>query len=117
MNKDPKIFIEHIIESIEIIEAYARGKTYDEFCNSTQLHDAIIRRLEIIGEAIKNIPEEIKREYPLIPWRKVAGMRDILIHEYFGVDLELTWEVIRQNIPKIKKQILEIKNALEQEHV
>lgn len=117
MNKDPKIFIEHIIESIELIETYAQKKTYREFKNSTQLQDSIIRRLEIIGEAIKNIPKKVRQRYPSIPWKKVAGMRDILIHEYFGVDMRLTWEAVKKNLPELKKQILEVKNAIAKDTV
>jgi len=81
-----------VLECIELIEKYTGGKSKEEFLKSIQLQDAVIRRIEIIGEAVKNIPEGIKKSYQDIPWKKIAGMRDILIHEYFGVDLELTWE-------------------------
>jgi uncharacterized protein with HEPN domain len=105
MKKDPKIFIEHILESIEAIQEYLKGF-------SKEKQDAVIRRMEIIGEAVKNISDEIKGKYLDIPWRRIAGMRDILIHEYFGVDLELTWEVVRKEMVNLKKEMLKIKEEL-----
>lgn len=108
MKKDPKVFLGHILECIELIEIYIKGQTSDSFKSSIQLQDSLIRRLEIIGEAIKNLPEPIKKKFPEVSWKNIAGMRDILIHEYFGVDLDLTWRVITNEIPKLKKQIQSI---------
>lgn len=90
MRKDPKIFIEHILECIKWIENYAKGITKNEFLKSVKTQDAIIRRIEIIGEAVKNIPKDIKDKYVDVRWKEIAGMRDILVHEYFGIDLDLT---------------------------
>lgn len=113
MKKDVRIFIEHILECINLIEEYIKEKTKDEFFNSRQLQDAVIRRIEIIGEAVKNLSQEVKDKYLDIPWKRIAGMRDILIHEYFGIDLELTWRIAEVEISELKKKILEIKKDLE----
>ena len=112
MKRDAKIFFEHILASIALIEGYTEGKTKEDFLCSIQLQDSVIRRIEIIGEAIKNIPTETKKNYPHIPWKKIAGTRDILIHEYFGIDLELTWEVVMKDIPDLKTKLIEINENL-----
>jgi len=112
MKKDSTVFIEHISECINLIEEYIKGKTKNDFFASKQLQDSVIRRIEIIGEAVKNLPGELKSKYPGIPWKRIAGMRDILIHEYFGIDLELTWRVAKSEIPKFKKQISGIRKKL-----
>ena len=109
MRKDPEVFLAHILESIDLIEGYSEGKTREEFVESLQLQDAIIRRIEIIGEAVKNLPEDFKRDHPEIAWQKIAGMRDVLIHQYFGVDLALTWDVVQSDIPDLKLKISQLK--------
>lgn len=104
MKKDPKVFLEHIIESIQLIEEYAKPLTVEEFQKNKAMQDAIIRRLEIIGEAVKNVPTSFKAHHPNIPWKQMAGMRDILIHEYFDVDLLLIWSVVQRELPAIKEK-------------
>jgi len=112
MKKDVKIFLEHILESISLIEDYTKGKKKKEFLDSKLLQDAVIRRIEIIGEAIINIPNDLKEKFKDIPWKNIIGMRDILIHQYFGADLALIWKVITENIPELKLQILSVKANL-----
>src|SRR3989338_2788173 len=106
--KNPKIFLEDILESIIRIEKYVKGKTKKEFLDNYEKQDAIIKRLEIIGEAVKNISTGIKKKHPEIPWKDMAGMRDILVHEYFGVIMDRVWDTAKNDIPKLKKQIKEL---------
>ena len=105
MKKDPKIFLEHILESIGEIEKYTKNISKKRFFDSVMIQDAVVRRLEIIGEAVKNLPTSFKNRYPKIPLKKIAGTRDILIHEYFGVNVDLVWKIVNKNIPQLKKQI------------
>ncbi len=94
MKKDNTVFLNHMLDAIAMIEDYLRSKSYQDFINNHMLQDAVIREIEIIGEATKNLSEEFKSRYPYIPWRQIAGMRDKLIHAYFGVDLDAVWEKI-----------------------
>ncbi len=108
MKKDPKIFLQHILESIERIEEFTKNISKEDFLKSTETQDAVIRRLEIIGEATKNLPKGFIQKYPEIPWGELARLRDKLIHGYFGVDLNLTFEIVNKDLPKLKKQISKI---------
>lgn len=105
MRKDPKVFLGHILESIEAIEEYTADINKDKFLKTRQKVDAVTRRIEIIGEATKNLPADFKLNAPHIPWKKIAGMRDNLIHEYFGVNEDLVWKVVKKDLPELKKEI------------
>ena len=84
----------------------------DDFLKSVSIQDAVIRRLEIIGEAVKNIPPEFRDEYPDIPWRQIAGMRDVLIHGYFGVDLAMTWKLVKSDLPELERKVAGVRKKL-----
>lgn len=115
MERDINLFIQDILESIGLIEDYTKGINKEEFLNkdnNLQMKDAIFRRLEIIGEAVKNIPEDFKNKHSDIPWKEIAGMRNILIHEYFGVMLERVWKTASKDLPELKKNILKILKEL-----
>jgi len=111
MKRNMKLYLQDIWESILAIEEYTQKLAEADFYSNRQVQDAIVRRLEIIGEAVKNIDEDFREKYPQIPWKKIAGMRDIIAHEYFGVKLDRVWEVVKKDLPYLKQRMLLIKRA------
>ncbi|MCD6093211.1 MAG: DUF86 domain-containing protein [Candidatus Omnitrophica bacterium] len=110
-----KMFAEDIVEAINKIGRYIKGLTSETFAENEMVVDAVIRNLEIIGEASSNIPEDVREKCPDIPWRRMIGLRNITIHEYFGVDLGIIWEIINRNLPETKPKIEAILRSFNEE--
>ena len=108
MSQDFDIYLEDILEAIDRIQAYVQDVTRETFDADRMRIDAVIRNLEVIGEAVKQVPDSVREKYPSVAWRKIAGLRDILIHKYFDVNLEIVWGVVQSNIPILKTEIQQI---------
>lgn len=100
-----RLFLEDILECIRKIQEYAANMEFEDFLKDTKTQDAVVRNLEIIGEASKHIPAVIKGKYHEIEWDKIAGLRNRIIHDYLGVDMNIVWEIKEQNLPSLKEQI------------
>ena len=105
MRRDALVYVADVLECIGKIEEYTSGTGWDDFSKNTQTQDAVFRRLEVIGEAVKGIGQEIRAKHPDVPWKEIAGMRDVLIHGYFGVKPERIWKVIEEDLPQLKKNM------------
>lgn len=103
--RDYELYLDDILKAAKRIAKYIKGFTLEKLKKDSLVVDGVVRNLEIIGEAAKNIPTNIKDKYPDIEWKKIAGLRDILAHEYFGVDLEVLWDIIQNKLPVLRKQI------------
>lgn len=108
MKKDATIFLEDILKNIELIEEFTKDMTKDQFMKDIKTQYSVNRGIEIIGEATKNLPKSITDKYQDIPWKDIRGMRDKLIHAYFGVNLDSVWLVIKDDLPDLKIKIMNV---------
>ncbi|MFQ5887505.1 MAG: DUF86 domain-containing protein [Candidatus Hydrothermarchaeales archaeon] len=108
MQREYKAYLKDVLGAIKKIERYTENLSIDGFAEDELIQDGVVRNLEIIGEAVKSIPDDIKIRNPEIEWKKIAGLRDILIHAYFGIDIEVVWDIIKNKIPGMKKKSLEL---------
>ena len=108
MSKSPKEYLSHILDEVNYLLDSSKATSQEQFMHDMTLQRAFSRSLEIIGEAAKNLPEDFSRSYDEIDWKSIAGMRDRLIHHYFGVDYEIVWDVVKNEIPKLKEQVSQI---------
>lgn len=112
MTRNAKLYLQDIEDSISKINEYVKNMSFDDFANDHKTIDAIIRNLEIIGEAVKNLPQEIKTKHKEVPWNEICGMRNKAIHEYWGVDEEILWKTTQDDLPVLEKQIFKIKQDI-----
>jgi uncharacterized protein with HEPN domain len=102
--KDERVYLLHAIEAIDAVLSYTEGGR-EEFFAERKTQDAVIRNIEVIGQAVKGISDDTRMLEPTVPWRQIAGMRDKLIHEYFGVDLNLVWDVVERDLPAVRPRL------------
>lgn len=114
MKKDHLVFLHHMLDCIKSIESDVKNITKEQFLKKRTATNSVLWNMEVLGEAAKNIPTDFRKEHPEIPWQTISGMRDKLIHEYFGIDLGNVWKVVKEDVPNLKKQIMEI---LEKEEI
>lgn len=98
-------YLADILTAIAEVDDFTRGMIYEEFTTDKKTINAVIRSLEVLGEATKHIPAPFRKKHPDIPWSKMAGLRDVLIHDYMGVDLMTVWKVVKERLPEVKEQV------------
>ncbi|HLE61576.1 MAG TPA: DUF86 domain-containing protein [Pyrinomonadaceae bacterium] len=111
MSRDYRLFLEDMQLSCEKISRYVEGLSFAQFVSDEKSYDAVLRNLQVIGDAVKQIPEEVRQKYSAVEWRKIGGFRDFVVHEYFGIDQDILWDVIKNQVPTLLEQIKQIDSS------
>lgn len=112
--RDDRVYLLHIRDAIERILVYTR-EGREAFFADPRTQDAVVRNIEVVGEAVKSVSQSLRQGHPQIPWTRIAGMRDKLIHEYFGVDLNLVWDAVQRDIPRLRDEVQKILDGLDRD--
>jgi len=115
MSRNAFLYIKDVLENMQDAEEFIQGMSYEQFCADKRTVNAVLRSIEVIGEATKNVPEEIRARYLTIPWKEMAGMRDKVIHFCFGVDKEMVWLVVKDRIPALRPLIERILREMKEQ--
>ncbi len=110
--RDDKVYLQDILEAISRIETYTTGASYESFLTNNLLQDGVIRQLEIIGEASRNLTDALRANHPQVPWRRIIGMRNRIMHVYFSVDLLAVWDTVQVDLDRLKTQVQDILQEL-----
>ena len=113
MSRSAKILLGDILEAAGLLAKYTSGLNLGDFAENIEKQDSVARRLEIIGEAVKGLPQDLRDRYPEVPWRDITGARDVLVHEYFRIDIDLAWDMVQKDIPKLAAQVERILDELD----
>lgn len=113
MPRDSKVYLEDILAAARKVRTYTAGMTRERFSADEKTIDAVVRNLEVIGEAARSVPEVVRQKAEGIDWRKIVGLRDVLIHQYFGLDLEILWDIVSTKLPDLEKSVVNLLQELE----
>lgn len=113
--RNHRLYLKDIFEAMNAAQTFIEGMDFDAFATDDKTASAVVRKLEIIGEATKNVPEDIRQQYPQVPWRNMAGMRDRIIHRYFAVNYTIVWDTVKDHLPPLQSIIGQILKDMEDE--
>ena len=105
MKRDDKVYLHHILDAIELIQEYTRGMSENQFLSNSMAHDAVVRQIEIIGEAAGNVSKEFQEKHDELPWGQMIGIRNKIVHEYFNVNYSIVWDTVKDDLPSLKKSV------------